>query len=648
MKMTQLKDYEIIQTNIFGLHYYKKTMETKTNTNYYAHIFFTEPMKVVDLGKHWEDITSVVAVRYQSKVENLIERSNFYIIFYVDGEIDDSLSEKIEGDEFCARKYLVKEPYMDEESAICNINAKLFSFASKGIIPGVEKPIHVNKLVLHNFRTYENRRTFDFTCSDNGPSSFVLIYAKNGVGKTSIFDGVEFLLKGVVDRINALQKINSRSVTPDTMLHNINHKNEESTVLAILSDSNELERRVGWNTDNDLRQNVPVKGKDFIYDGSNQRDWQKIILPHDSIDGYTTSNTPEIVYRDWIKQSNLREESESFLKINQDCNKIKKVISDCGLAISRLDVKLEEMRCNRDAVEEIIRLLAMFNTKKRELGFPDGNDMFLSMDADVEAYDLLINSSKSYNRLIELRIRDQIIPEKEKLSVIQKRGKGYYEKKHSEYISLNAHLEELKNKMDLRKKFEEILETLSSVSNERIKYNNEMQQLIVINNYGGVDEIWNKADRILELQLKDAGFKEIIPKLKGSLDQQVNDLMKVRASIEVLEAKVSDEGKYRDALKAAEDYEIINAMVSNLNVSLENNQSNLETLERSMKRKNEDNKVFLIHLPNKLQEVNIDMVHSCMEFLGFSKVEGLFSLVKEYDSIQAEIKVLENQIQKRS
>lgn len=646
--MVQSKDYEIIPTGIQGLHYYKKEMKTKIEKSYYAHVFFVEPMTEKQLEVKWEELTAVVAVRFQSLVQALIERSNFYIFFYIKDDIDDSLREKIEGDEFCARKYVIKETYINEEQAIGNINAKLFLFSTTEMISGSKNPVHVNQLVLHNFRIYENERTFDFTCSDNGPSSFVLLYAKNGVGKTSIFDGVEFLLKGVVERIDVLQKKNSKSGTPKTMLHNINHEKEDAFVAAFLSDSTELERRVGKKSDNDLRRSTPTKGRDFIYNGKNPKDWQQIILPHDSIDGYTTITAPDKVYSDWISQSNLGKKSEQFKKIVQECKKVKNEVSDYGGKINSLENKLKELSRNRDAVKEIIDLILLFNNKKRELGFPEGDDLSLSLEAEINAYDSLINSAKAYYHIIDSCLREQILSEKEKLCVIQSRGEEYYAKKHEDFIFIKNQQIDLQKKFTSRKKLEEIMETKSAVSNNITADNNELQQVLIIKSCGGPGTIWEKADRILQLQMTEANYKEKISQMAENLDKQRTALIMEKIETKALDDKLKDEDQYKKIRTDAEHYETANAMLNQVKVSRKYSEAELERLERSIYQKENDNKISFINLPDKLQEVSIETVQAVGELIGFTKVEVLLSLVNKYKSTTDKVILWEQQIQESS
>ena len=52
--------------------------------------------------------------------------------------------------------------------------------------------IKISKVELEAFRGYRDKVTFDFTQAEGGIADLIAIYAPNGFGKTSFFDGVEW------------------------------------------------------------------------------------------------------------------------------------------------------------------------------------------------------------------------------------------------------------------------------------------------------------------------------------------------------------------------------------------------------------------------------------------------------------------------
>lgn len=93
---------------------------------YYAHIFIYNVENEEQLISQWKDINSRVAVYIQSKVESLIERSNFYICFFVKQEISLKIQNEIEDDTFCAKKYIFCDKKMKLEDKCLEIEKKNF------------------------------------------------------------------------------------------------------------------------------------------------------------------------------------------------------------------------------------------------------------------------------------------------------------------------------------------------------------------------------------------------------------------------------------------------------------------------------------------------------------------------------------------
>ena len=88
----------------------------------------------------------------------------------------------------------------EDELYLCEyLEKKLFAIASLKENFKDDKPVHIRKVCLQNFRGFKGKAELDLQDSMGNAASFVLIYAPNGCGKTSIFDGIEYALKGKVD-----------------------------------------------------------------------------------------------------------------------------------------------------------------------------------------------------------------------------------------------------------------------------------------------------------------------------------------------------------------------------------------------------------------------------------------------------------------
>ena len=81
-----------------------------------------------DLNDYWKIIVDNVALHIQSKLENIIELYNVYIIFFIE-KINEQLVYKIEQDKYSSRKIVIKKamPMFEEESKDI-VSKRLFYF----------------------------------------------------------------------------------------------------------------------------------------------------------------------------------------------------------------------------------------------------------------------------------------------------------------------------------------------------------------------------------------------------------------------------------------------------------------------------------------------------------------------------------------
>ena len=113
-----------IYTGTQELHYYIRRMKRgqACQHDYAAHILLCFFQTETELRSDWEKLNNYVAVGLQRKVERLIEKSNFYICCFVKDSIGMKLRHEIEGDSFCAKKYLFETVSWDVVVKLfCNI-----------------------------------------------------------------------------------------------------------------------------------------------------------------------------------------------------------------------------------------------------------------------------------------------------------------------------------------------------------------------------------------------------------------------------------------------------------------------------------------------------------------------------------------------
>ena len=636
-------DCEVMQIEMPGLHYFRKKMNTKAD-NYYSHVFFTEPLSEESLRQKWMDITSYVAVRFQSEMEALIERSNYYLFFYTSSKVDDTLRDEIEGDEFCARKFVMEECYSGQDGAVCDINYKLFVF-SKGVSTDkVDQPVHVKELTINNFRGYEKKRTFQFTSGSDEyykeTAPFVLIYAKNGVGKTSIFDAVEYLLKGEIDRLGILKSNNKKSGSPEVILHNLKHRYSESYISAVLSGEKKLERAVQKND----RSCQPRLGADFI--NAPNRNWKEIILPHDSIEGFITANKPEELYKEWIKNSDLQEASNAFLEKNSKIKNKEKTLEELDKQSDILRKKLEELSSSRSHVEEIIRLIGQFNELKNSSLFPVGDDLILSTDGGIESYTALVNSVRFYCRFVEKELKESIIPEKEKLSDIVLHGQNYYKVRHWAYHNAEERTKELQKQFEDRKKYDQIIAALTSLSKEKLECEAEIKNVRDVLQQGGETSIRFMDAKIGELCRLEAKLKSDYEKKRQETQSLREKYSKIKSLIEADHQLINDVNRYNAARESAEQYVSFKKLLTALRSNISKFDSDIKDLNENVRHHQKNVRaVEMIAFPEKLTDLEMETILDCGELIGRDYLSVLVDLANEYAKVKAVIDSLEQQIQ---
>lgn len=277
--------------------YYK--WKLKTYGTGYAHVFFCRIVSSIELKKNWKKIVDNIAVSVQSEVPDMLERSNFYVWFFVSGDVESNLVKEIEDNTYSSRKFVVsmdKELTMEEKLDMACKKMFEFSFA----VPKSENPM-ITRVEFQNFRVYRGKRNFDF--GKNGkPARLVVLFAPNGMGKTSFFDGVEWGLSGEVGR---LTEIADSNISGTPVLKNTEAESNEPAYVRIYQETGDwIERKVSelnkktkkdWGAGHTkCSKDNPLKR--YLNDS---KVWGNSILPHHKIDGFIAGMKPKELYREW-------------------------------------------------------------------------------------------------------------------------------------------------------------------------------------------------------------------------------------------------------------------------------------------------------------------------------------------------------------
>mgnify|MGYP003489530662 FL=1 len=204
------------------------------------------------------------------------------------------------------------------------------------------------KVELNAFRAYKNKEngTFDFTLdNDEKIANFISIYAPNGFGKTSFYDGIEW---GVTNRIARLDSFSKEADAERKHTEQVNGsrakqyilKNKEvddsiEAYVKLLTDSHEFERKIV-----NIRN---AGGKDYPPKTNSVNDFfTSVILSQDGIDDFLKAHDDKTrydIFFNYFGDKGLEKYHENIKKLEDQNKKEKDKIEK---AISLIDETLKE------------------------------------------------------------------------------------------------------------------------------------------------------------------------------------------------------------------------------------------------------------------------------------------------------------------
>ncbi|MDE7323188.1 MAG: AAA family ATPase [Lachnospiraceae bacterium] len=335
--------------------YYK--WKLKTYGTGYAHIFFSRIDNTKELKENWEKIVDNIAVHVQSEVPDMLERSNFYIWFFVAGEVEKDLVKEIEDDTYSSRKFVISVQHtLSIEEKLELVRKKLFAFAF--VVPESNNPM-VTKVELYNFRAYKGKRIFDFNQEEN-IARLIVLFAPNGMGKTSFFDGIEWALSGTVSRF---AEIADKNISGTPVLKNTEAESESAYVKIYQQNGEWVKRKVSKINDHTQRDYGAGRAecskenplKKYLSDEKIQV-WGNLILPHHRIDGFIAGMKPTALYKEWgslwdADGEKRRQFEEAYSRKRKEGGQYE----DTKKRFKELQQQYEELEKGRNFVERLER-----------------------------------------------------------------------------------------------------------------------------------------------------------------------------------------------------------------------------------------------------------------------------------------------------
>lgn len=267
------------------------------------------------------------------------------------------------------------------------------------------------KVELNAFRAYKNKEngTFDFTLdNDEKIANFISIYAPNGFGKTSFYDGVEW---GVTNRIARLNSFSKEADAERKHTEQVNGSRDKQHILRNkeVDDSTEAYVKLYTNTEEYDRkvENIIRGGKDYPPRTSSENNFfTSVILSQDGIDNFLKADDDKERYKkflDYFGDKGLEKYHENIKKLEEQNKKEKEEIKK---AILSIDEALKE------PIDETI--FESTNEKITEL-----------KNVGYSSFELIEND---FNETKKFKFEEELSEQKEKLSKKLKYNQSLLEK----------------------------------------------------------------------------------------------------------------------------------------------------------------------------------------------------------------------------
>ena len=472
-----------------NFYYYKRKMGygPAAIEGYDANVFICIFKDKEQLISNWKKINYIIAFRVQKRIDKIIEKSNFYICLFVNECIGSDNKSKIQGNSFCAKKYIFEEKLMNEKEYLERVEARIFAL---GIEKSVGETFKINQIELQNFRRYEGKLKVDLTGKNKKPSAFTLIYAKNGYGKTSLFDGLEYVFKGEVDRIVELIKSNKDQPLKGAIYHNKNCVDKPAYSQIKLEDGRIIKRNVAsvkaGKNDSRLNRLGKHNGLNIIGSTTDKEKWNQIILPHDKIDTFISAHTPTERYEEWMKSApELEVERENFIESYKILRDKEVSLEKVKEEIKELKKELNKIEKSKVAVIQLGKLCEEYNTLVKS----EDSLLFNETNSSLEIYNNLLNKIAkriryikneiltSYDLKLEQgnsirngKIRDAESLESALKNVEDKKQKFINQKdKHTKFINVEKEIKAVEEKFNKLKKEKTPLDTIYELGIKKVE-----------------------------------------------------------------------------------------------------------------------------------------------------------------------------------
>lgn len=619
--------------------YYTRKMYA--DTPYHSHIFICVFPELENLYQNWKKINYYVAVKHQAKVESVIEKSNFYICMFTSEKLELEKKNQIEEDSFSAKKYVFEQKYNTDEEYQQEVERKIFKIDIQAPLDAVPK---LESLTLKNFRKYEGKKVIGFNDRNGQPASFVLIYAKNGMGKTSIFDGIEYALKGEVERIrklNAKEKEKMRG----PIYHHRDHSGEEAYVVINLNNGKLIRRKVAnvSKDGNDCRIVPANLGSEITGRKDQRKIWDQLILPHDKIDSFISAKSPAAQFEEWTDSAApLVNEREDFINSYNTFKSKKNELTKLEEKKHILESKLEQVMNDKLSMQKIVDLIDKYNA------FPQQSRalFFDSQNAGVPEYDELINNVQIYEREIKYVVLEDLSKKIGLGESILEIGVPYCQQQLHTIGQVKDSVQEYETKLKRKKELDVLIENAKEqkLRNSVLKGKLVPLELIELTGY---DKVKEGVYTYQELENREFSLTKTLESLLQEYEDILNQSQEITEQLNKLKEGLLTEEKLQKIYSNAKQYDYHKERIRYIERKLAEVKEQIEQNKKILSGKREKlEQIENLRIPDNIEDIKEQTFFEIVQFFGKSIQEDIFQLKNEYEIQIKKIGIYQNQLDK--
>lgn len=256
------------------------------------------------------------------------------------------------------------------------------------------------------FRGFANPVKFDFVTNKGQLADLVVIFAPNGFGKTSFFEGVEWSVKGRIERIDENPTIRHMAEkVKGNILKNHHATATRGRVRLIDSDGTFFERSTSSSKNWDLLPGlINQKSTSPIFQGLKtvNKNKQIEILPQSRIDSFLSSKTPQQKYEALLDFWGGKDDSAYYVGVSKLLEYTKSDMAELIETISGLEADIREISKSESRI-------SVFNSLINQLNRSELFDKKLLLFDENTSQSTLKNTTSEILRMtaeLELRVRD--------------------------------------------------------------------------------------------------------------------------------------------------------------------------------------------------------------------------------------------------